>query len=1297
MPQHLRLLWTYILAFVLLAIDRSTYQKAEQLYDQFIAAIRGSGSTDINKLGIFFMIIFVVANIYGMIAFVEDNVREPLSRRVDEIIRPSPKIEPKGTMIAQGNICVLVYYDRNYSCFWDKEQSEVEVMLGGAMINLTDAGGNLIGTYTTTVENQPCCFVGLAPGTYTVTKGREPSGDLHLFTPASNGPSMGPSEGEHITITEELVPIGSLLSRVAVDLDCLDSSPKSVPVRLLAGDTRTVEFGYQRPTPTHTPMATPGIIPPTATSILTPTATYTPTPTPTNTATPTAAATPTNTLTPTATSTPTPTATNTPTPTLTVTPMPSTGAIRVLVFNDLNGNGQQDSGEPLLPSAVLTLRDASSGIIATYTTDGIHEPHDFGGLAPGEYYLYEQNPSGYCSTTPDVWSVNIIAGSTVPISFGDQLCATPTPTPTPTTLPTGTPTVTPTPSPTTGIIRTLVFNDLNGNGQQDSGEPLLSGAVLTLRDASDSVIATYTTDGTSEPHDFAGLVPGIYYLYEQNPSGYCSTTPDAWGLSVLAGTAVTINFGDQFCATPTPTPTNTPVPTATYTPIPTPTNTPMPTATYTPIPTPTNTPVPTATYTPIPTPTNTPVPTATYTPIPTPTNTPVPTETPANTATPTILPTVTSTPSPFTGVIRVLVFNDLNGDGQQDSGEPLLSGAVLTLKDASGTIIAAYTTDGTSEPHDFPGLAPGMYYLYEQNPSGYCSTTPDAWAVNVLAGNTVPISFGDQLCITPIATPTNTATPTILPTVTPTITPTLLPLTGAIRALVFSDLNSDGQRNSGEPLLPGAVLTLRDASGTIIATYTTDGTSEPHDFADLTPGMYYLYEQNPSGYCSTTPDAWGLSVLAGTVVTINFGDQFCATPTPTPTNTPTETPIPTATYTPIPTPTNTAIPTATPTETPMPTATYTPIPTPTNTATPTVLPTVTPTPSPSTGVIRILVFNDLNGNGQQDSGEPLLPGAVLTLRDASGTVIATYTTDGASEPHDFGGLTPGMYYLYEQNPSGYCSTTPDAWGLSVLAGTVVTINFGDQFCATPTPTLTNTPTETPIPTATYTPIPTPTNTAIPTATPTETPMPTVTHTPIPTPTNTAIPTATPTETPMPTVTHTPIPTPTNTAIPTATPTETLMPTVTHTPIPTLTNTAIPTATHTETPMPTATVPASPTATPVPPTPTLVPPTSTPTRLGPTRAYTPIPSGTPVLITPIPEPRLTTIPTSIATSTNTPMSTPMAMLTNIPIPTATLTTTPAVTPTPSIPPLYGLLIADLLAGLSAFGLRNSVKNNNRQDS
>ena len=192
--------------------------------------------------------------------------------------------------------------------------------------------------------------------------------------------------------------------------------------------------------------------------------------------------------------------------------------------------------------------------------------------------------------------------------------------------------------------------------------------------------------------------------------------------------------------------------------------------------------------------------------------------------------------------------------------------------------------------------------------------------------------------------------------------------------------------------------------------------------------------------------------------------------------------------------------------------------TPTPTITPT--PTVTPTPTYIPGNICVSVFNDENGDEIRAPGEELIANAVLTLTNSLREVMGAYTTDGINEPHCFHTELPGFYFLREQNPPGWSSTSPDYWGLAMSQGTTWHVEIGDWLAVAPTSTPTSPPTASPTVTSTATQ----TATATVTDTPTSSPTSTVTATPTPSSTSTA--TATPTSSSTPTATSTPTVTPT---------------------------------------------------------------------------------------------------------------------------------------------------------------------------
>jgi LPXTG-site transpeptidase (sortase) family protein len=89
------------------------------------------------------------------------------------------------------------------------------------------------------------------------------------------------------------------------------------------------------------------------------------------------------------------------------------------------------------------------------------------------------------------------------------------------------------------------------------------------------------------------------------------------------------------------------------------------------------------------------------------------------------------------------VFDDANANGLQDAGETALSSVTVELKNNVGSVIATATTN-ISGGYSFPNLAAGMYTVTETDPAGYISTTLNNVTVNLSAGTSVTINFGDQ-------------------------------------------------------------------------------------------------------------------------------------------------------------------------------------------------------------------------------------------------------------------------------------------------------------------------------------------------------------------------------------------------------------------------------------------------------------------------------------------------------------------------------------------------------------------------
>jgi len=174
-----------------------------------------------------------------------------------------------------------------------------------------------------------------------------------------------------------------------------------------------------------------------------------------------------------------------------------TAVIKGKVWNDLNGDGNVNDGEPGLEGLTVTL---SGDATATATTlaDGIYA---FEGLSAGTYEVVSDGPEGWVLTTTSPIQVILEADDSVfnEGSFGWMEDGG---------------------GGDTGAISGIVFNDLNGNRIQDEGEPGIEGISVIL-DGSANAIAISAADGS---YSFGELGLGDYKVRSAGPEGWSPTT-----------------------------------------------------------------------------------------------------------------------------------------------------------------------------------------------------------------------------------------------------------------------------------------------------------------------------------------------------------------------------------------------------------------------------------------------------------------------------------------------------------------------------------------------------------------------------------------------------------------------------------------------------------------------------------------------------------------------------------------------------------------------------------------------------
>jgi SdrD B-like domain/IPTL-CTERM motif len=202
--------------------------------------------------------------------------------------------------------------------------------------------------------------------------------------------------------------------------------------------------------------------------------------------------------------------------------IPLTGQLSGTKWNDLNGNGSQDPDEPGLPGwSIHIFRVSSAQELARAFTDG-NGGYSFPNLPAGTYDVCESPTEGWTQTFPPAaraagqncqtrtggigYSVTVTAGETVSaVDFGNRL---------------------PTPAET-GVKIGRKWNDLNGNGLPDAGEPGLSGWQLHLFRNSDPSFHQEVITDSNGNYAFIGLTPGVYTVCETTQPGWTQTAPNS--------------------------------------------------------------------------------------------------------------------------------------------------------------------------------------------------------------------------------------------------------------------------------------------------------------------------------------------------------------------------------------------------------------------------------------------------------------------------------------------------------------------------------------------------------------------------------------------------------------------------------------------------------------------------------------------------------------------------------------------------------------------------------------------------
>jgi protocatechuate 3,4-dioxygenase beta subunit len=365
------------------------------------------------------------------------------------------------------------------------------------------------------------------------------------------------------------------------------------------------------------------------------------------------------------------------------------------------------------------------------------------------------------------------------------------------------------------------------------------------------------------------------------------------------------------------------------------------------------------------------------------------------------------------GSISGTKFFDTNSNGVKDADEPGLSGWTIQLARRGETVNA--TTTGQDGSYTFRNLQPATYTVSEVAQEGYVQTLPQegTYTVELQNADVTGRDFGNKgnLSITGVKfydangngvqdqdepglpgqevklvesgreiasvttgqdgsyTFSNLVPGTyevddpILVTVTTKVkvvvnVPAVSPFT--ISGVKFNDLNNDGIKQSTEPGIANwdidlVYVTPGPAPDILLDRKPTDSNGA-YIFYNLPPGVYKVSEVARQGWTPTTPAEVTVNIPS-TANKVNFGNRIVSPPA-------------------------------------------------------------------NQGSILGVKFNDLNKNGNRNSGEPGLQGWTIQLKNASNLTVIKTSTTSSDGSYAFLNLVPGVYVVGEVNQAGWTQSKP---------------------------------------------------------------------------------------------------------------------------------------------------------------------------------------------------------------------------------------------------------------------------------
>lgn len=173
------------------------------------------------------------------------------------------------------------------------------------------------------------------------------------------------------------------------------------------------------------------------------------------------------------------------------------GALHLVKYEDLNGNGRVDTGEPQVPDWRFRLTNPQGN--PSQATTGPDGSATITSVPAGVWQVEEVVTPGWVAVSAPAGQITVPANGTGSFSVGNAR-----------------------PAPLSGTV----FIDANGNAVRDGAEAGRGGVTLTLTGTTGlgAPVRATTISTASGDYEFPGLLPGTYAVSVSVPAGLTATT-----------------------------------------------------------------------------------------------------------------------------------------------------------------------------------------------------------------------------------------------------------------------------------------------------------------------------------------------------------------------------------------------------------------------------------------------------------------------------------------------------------------------------------------------------------------------------------------------------------------------------------------------------------------------------------------------------------------------------------------------------------------------------------------------------